>query len=63
MARMRRAAVLLLVLAPARAYGYTVASAITTGCHERLTSAALRQVRVDLGIPPLPASPRQPGAD
>jgi hypothetical protein len=51
---MRLAAFLVAALTPAAAHAYSLASPITTGCHERLTSAALRQVRVELGIPPLP---------
>lgn len=53
---MKWTATLVLALWPGLAHGYTVASAITTGCHERLTSAALRQVRLDLGIPALAPS-------
>jgi MYXO-CTERM domain-containing protein len=51
---MKATAFVLLALAPATVHAYTLASPITTGCHERLTSAALRQVRADLAIPPLP---------
>ena len=52
---MRPAAIFLVALWPALAHGYTLSSPITTGCHEQVTSAALRQVRVDLGVAPLPA--------
>src|SRR5713226_5487476 len=35
---------------------YTVASALTRGCHEEITAAALRAVRAQLSsAPPLPA--------
>ena len=33
---------------PGTAWAYTVASAISTGCHERITAEALREVRLEL---------------
>jgi len=36
----------------APAHAYTIASAISAGCHERITTDALRAVRQQLGTPP-----------
>lgn len=42
--------------APSPAQAYTIASVVTTGCHESITSEALRAVRLDLATAaPLPA--------
>lgn len=41
---------------PRLAHAYTISSAITTGCHEKITTEALRAVRLDLATAaPLPA--------
>src|SRR5206468_9571171 len=45
------------ILAPP-ASAYTVASAITRGCHEEITAAALRQVRAELPTAPALAATR-----
>ena len=43
-------------VAPGAAEAYTVASPITTGCHEKITTEALRAVRLELATAaPLPA--------
>ena len=41
---------------PKLAHAYTISSAITAGCHEKITTDALRAVRLDLATAtPLPA--------
>ena len=57
---MRRPAILTLALAlavwPGLARAYMLESSITSGCHERLTAAALRAVRAELGVPSIAPS-------
>ena len=36
----------------APAHAYTISSAVSTGCHEQITTAALRAVREQVGTPP-----------
>jgi len=38
------------------ARAYTISSAVTDGCHELITSEALRRVRADLALPPIEPS-------
>src|SRR5450759_3447788 len=41
---------------PRLAHAYTISSAITAGCHEKITTEALRAVRLDLtSAAPIPA--------
>jgi hypothetical protein len=42
------AVVVVLAVIPGTAGGYTISTTLTDGCHEQLTSAALRAVRTDL---------------
>jgi hypothetical protein len=43
-------------IVPSVAHGYTISSTVTTGCHETITSEALRAVRLELATAaPLPA--------
>ena len=56
---MRAAAVFLVTVIAAPAHAYTTASAITAGCHEAMTTQALRQVRATLAT----AAPIAPTSD
>jgi MYXO-CTERM domain-containing protein len=50
-------AALTLVGGERAAHGYTIASIVTAGCHEKITTEALRAVRLQSGTaPPLPAN-------
>jgi len=45
---------------PRLAHAYTISSAVSTGCHEKITSDALRAVRLELATAaPLPANPNE----